>query len=792
MRRSQLTVGMAVYNDDCGAYFTISSLRAHHPHVEIIVIDNAPLPSTRTRDVCNAAGGEYFHLPNLYGTSAPRDEVFRRAKTPWAACVDSHVLFETGAVAALLEYIAANPDSNDIISGPLVYDNGSLSTHWRQTTPPGLWGVWDVDARGLDRSGPAFEIPMQGLGVWAMRVAAWPGFNPLFTGFGGEEGYIHEVVRQRGGRALCLPALRWRHWFRDPKQPPPYNPRLADHVWNLLIGHREVGIDATKAIFTDFGKNLETNEFDKLLAGSKSCAVRPPWPKVLGVWYSNNSAPQLILNASLLTIKRAADLSRANVTVVTCPWVHIEGNPHHEVIATYKNGPGHLNIARQQLQAILAAESLSTKPDIVCFLEHDVMYPPDYFDRVAKTFMQNPQANVVSNLDYEGLNASGWLRVKERHEPLHQLSMRYETAIANVHRSIGEAESTGSCLLEPQGDRVDWARIPPKGTMPSIHINHAKRFTSHGEVVFHQASGGVIHHQFWGDFRQWWPGEAQMPAGCGSCGGNTTDDGPPDMETWFAEASKGPSDFHEHMATVRELASQCSHVSEISGWNKPALLSMAAGCNGQVRSYCHGSKNDWRYLTRLLGDRFKGIAGQWPDIEPTDMLMVDTLHRADRVYEELARYSPNVRRYLVVHCTTDPFGEIGDDGGPGVMPGVRRFLNEHREWTAVRHDKNNHGLIVLSKLDDDKKQPPGKLRQAMNFAKALAKHAKDGARLVNDRVFELRMAECLTCPERVGDKCAACGCPVDAKASWASEDCGLVKLGKEPRWRSTTDPADIE
>ena len=64
-------------------------------------------------------------------------------------------------------------------------------------------------------------------------------------------------------------------------------------------------------------------------------------------------------------------------------------------------------------------------PDVVCFLEHDVLYPPDYFDRVAQTFRQNPGANVVSNLDYEGLNSTGWLAVKDRHEPMHQLSMRY-------------------------------------------------------------------------------------------------------------------------------------------------------------------------------------------------------------------------------------------------------------------------------------------------------------------------------------------------------------------------------
>ena len=72
--------------------------------------------------------------------------------------------------------------------------------------------------------------------------------------------------------------------------------------------------------------------------------------------------------------------------------------------------------------------------DIVCFLEHDTLYPDDYFDRVADAFLAHPLAPVVSNLDYEGLNATGFLDVKERHEPMHQLSLQADYAINNLAR----------------------------------------------------------------------------------------------------------------------------------------------------------------------------------------------------------------------------------------------------------------------------------------------------------------------------------------------------------------------
>ena len=326
------------------------------------------------------------------------------------------------------------------------------------------------------------------------------------------------------------------------------------------------------------------------------------------------------------------------------------------------------------------------------------------------------------------------------------------------------------------------------------------RLTSHGEVVFHAHSNGRTQHPFWGDASQYWPGTevvptVSIPPGCNTCGGQPAPMAPPPFATideWYADAQTRPSDFHMHVRTLKELADQCETVAEISFWDdKPAIVALAASKAAKVISVRAIPKRVWGTL-RIFRPDFLMASNDDEVRDGVDLLFIDENHRAEEVFQSLAKYAPNVRRYLVIHCTTDPYGETGDDGGPGVMPGVRRFLNENREWTAIRHDKTNHGLIVLSRDDRDKKQPPGMIRQAMNFAKALASHAKDGNRLVNDRVYELRMAECLTCPERAGDQCAACGCPVDKKASWASESCGLVKLGKEPKWVSTSASEDME
>ena len=120
---------------------------------------------------------------------------------------------------------------------------GSLHTHFEPIWSKGMYGRWGSDERAENPDGPAFEIPMQGLGLFACRKDAWVGFNPRFRGFGGEEGYLHEKFRQRGGKALCLPFLRWLHRFSRPGGVP-YPINWHDRIFNYLIGCHELGLDS--------------------------------------------------------------------------------------------------------------------------------------------------------------------------------------------------------------------------------------------------------------------------------------------------------------------------------------------------------------------------------------------------------------------------------------------------------------------------------------------------------------------------------------------------------------------
>jgi hypothetical protein len=244
----KLTIGMATYDDYDGVYFSIQAIRLFHPEildqVEFAVIDNHPdgasaEPLKRLQDWIT----NYRYLPyaEAQGT-AVRDRLFAEAGGEFVLCMDSHVFIAPGALKRLFGYFDANPDSIDLLQGPLLNDDlKSVATHFAPGWRKGMYGTWAKDPAGFDPDAPPFDIPMQGLGLFACRGAAWPGFNPLFRGFGGEEGYIHEKFRQRGGRTLCLPFLRWVHRFSRPAGVP-YRNKWEDRFRNYLIGFNELGL----------------------------------------------------------------------------------------------------------------------------------------------------------------------------------------------------------------------------------------------------------------------------------------------------------------------------------------------------------------------------------------------------------------------------------------------------------------------------------------------------------------------------------------------------------------------
>jgi hypothetical protein len=221
--------------------------KAYLENTEILIIDNNPMSKhgEAVRDLAKRVPGVRYIAAQEYRGTSIRELVFHEARGDYVLCMDCHVFLHDGVLARLIKYFDDNPTSKDILHGPIYYDNhDNFSTHMTSDWFGGFYGRWGTNSQGGELDNPPFEIPMQGLGLFACVKSQWPGFNLKFRGFGGEEGYIHEKFRQRGGKALCLPFLRWTHRFDRPNAPT-YTNSWQDRIRNYLIGWDELNLDTT-------------------------------------------------------------------------------------------------------------------------------------------------------------------------------------------------------------------------------------------------------------------------------------------------------------------------------------------------------------------------------------------------------------------------------------------------------------------------------------------------------------------------------------------------------------------
>ena len=165
-----------------------------------------------------------------------------------------------------------------------------------------------------------------------------------------------------------------------------------------------------------------------------------------------------------------------------------------------------------------------------------------------------------------------------------------------------------------------------------------------------------------------------------------------------------PSDINEHLPMLDFLARKCDHVTEFGVRTGASTVAFLHGLQGRregtLRSYdindnfgVHKSLSphtsvDWQFAvcsTLAISQ-----------IEPTDLLFVDTLHRYDQVRQELALHGDAARRWIVFH-DTETFGKIGDDGGCGINVAIYEWLEAKPEWRVVYWTHRNNGLTVIER-----------------------------------------------------------------------------------------------
>lgn len=261
--------------------------------------------------------------------------------------------------------------------------------------------------------------------------------------------------------------------------------------------------------------------------------------------------------------------------------------------------------------------------------------------------------------------------------------------------------------------------------------------------------------------------------GCGSCDIPAADN----LDAMYLRASGTVSDINEHVPKLRELAEKVDHVTEFGTRNGVSTVALLSGQPETLLTYDrsaatqpgaleeHAGKTD----TRAVRENALEV-----DIEETDLLFIDTRHTEAQLTAELGKHAGSVRRFIALH-DTEIYGEHGEDGGPGLLPAMRKFLKVNQEWSVIYHARNNHGFTVLGRLPEDKPKLPSLIKMAGNFAKAIAAHVADGASKASPESLTSRLEVCSLCDQRNVNNCSICGCNVAAKAALFTSECPIGK-----------------
>ena len=239
----KLTISMAAYDDFDGVYFTVQALRMYQAlpaGTEILILDNNPGTPHSEAMHSLARGVQQMRIISIVDrkSSFVKYDAFAHCEGDVLLGLDCHLLLAPGFITALLAHWQAHPESHDMLTGPLIYNDlktmsTSMDPEWRGSD----FGTWSTDRKAMQHGMP-FEVPMMGMGCFSFTRAGMVQVNPKMRGFGGEEWYMAEKVRANGGRVICHPSLGWQHRFDWPKRTFPLSSK--DKMANYYRGWLEL------------------------------------------------------------------------------------------------------------------------------------------------------------------------------------------------------------------------------------------------------------------------------------------------------------------------------------------------------------------------------------------------------------------------------------------------------------------------------------------------------------------------------------------------------------------------
>lgn len=186
------------------------------------------------------------------------------------------------------------------------------------------------------------------------------------------------------------------------------------------------------------------------------------------------------------------------------------------------------------------------------------------------------------------------------------------------------------------------------------------------------------------------------------------------IENQFLQKRRTPSDINEHMDVLYEYAKKCETIAEfgvrrvVSSYafahaRPKELLCLDIDYNDDVANFVEMCENE------NINMSFVKESSLTYELEHDyDLLFIDTLHDFNQLTGELKKHSGKIKKYIIFHDTIywghkneDPItGDAKLETGEnvGLVPAIRNFLKENKNWKEVCTYTNNNGLTILERI----------------------------------------------------------------------------------------------
>ena len=176
------------------------------------------------------------------------------------------------------------------------------------------------------------------------------------------------------------------------------------------------------------------------------------------------------------------------------------------------------------------------------------------------------------------------------------------------------------------------------------------------------------------------------------------------LEERYHQCCTKRGDIHEHIPTLLRYGKDVNIITELgvrtggstSAWVKAAPKKLICYDINQRPDFHLSQYEKW---AEEQGIDFEFILADTTkiEIEPTELLFIDTLHTYDQLKTELTLHGNKASKYIILHDTVSFAYRGMVTGTKGLIPAIEEFLTYNHEWRMKVHYKNCNGLMVLER-----------------------------------------------------------------------------------------------